>query len=517
MLVTCLTSCINRMSVMRYRDVYLLTLALGIIGLNRAVGASNAPSPEKGLRSTPLTMSKSRITCKGKEFAGLRGTLIVPEDRSRPDSRQVELPIVVVKALSPSPDHPVFQCTGGPGGSNIGPEQRIGEADVRNHDIVQVGYRGVDGTRKLKHPMFDEILKTPDMLSRQSLKEMGFKASKAVADLKAAGINVEHYNILNVVDDIEAARAALGYEKVNLTGGSYGGAVVLTYCLRYPNRVHRAVMIEAAFPYDIAFGRPRKVDARFERLNELWKNDHKATERTPDIVQTIKNALKKLPRQWQGMPIDPSKVRIVTYLGLYERAYVNMLFDAYIAAEQGDFGSIAVMSLMYDQLMSNFENVGDLLAKTYSSVTDPHRDFISELDDPDSVIGSPMALMAWGAFQHSQWPVKPVAAEHPPTQKSRVETLIVYGSRQAGEAFRDRHGSMFTDASSVMFDDLGHMDVWKIIGDGMSHLIHRFVDDGVVDTSQIGTIPKWDFTPQMTFYQMFQQMTSQGADQPPNN
>jgi pimeloyl-ACP methyl ester carboxylesterase len=462
-------------------------------------------------------MSKAQITCKGKQFAGLRGTLVVPEDRSRPDSNQVELPVVVVKALRSSPDYPVFQCTGGPGGSNIGPEQRVGEADVQNHDIVQVGYRGVDGTPKLKHPMFDEILKTPDMLSQSSLKEMGIKATEAVHELKADGIDVEHYNILSVVDDIEAARAALGYEKINLTGGSYGGAVVLTYCLRYPKRVHRAVMIEAAFPYDIAFGKPRTVDARFERLNVLWKNDTKATERSPDIVQTIKNALKKMPQQWQGMPIDPSKVRIVTYLGLYERAYVNMLFDAYIAAERGDFSSIAVMSLMYDQLMGNFESVGDLLAKTYSSVTDPQRDFIAELDDRDSVIGSPMALMAWGAFQHGQWPVKPVSVEHPPTHDSPVETLLIYGSKEAGEEFRGRYGSMFTNAEWVMFDDLGHMDVWKIIGDGMTHLIHRFVDDGVVDTSKIGTVPKWDFTPQTTFYQMFQQMTSQGTGQPPNN
>jgi pimeloyl-ACP methyl ester carboxylesterase len=338
-----------------------------------------------------------------------------------------------------------------------------------------------------------------------------------VAGLKATGTDVAHYNILNVVDDIEAARAALGYEKINLSGGSYGGAVVLTYCLRYPDRVHRAVMIEAAFPYDIAYGRPQKVDARFERLNTLWKQDPKAVERSPDIVQTMKKALKKLPPQWQGIPIDPSKVRIVTYLGLYERTYVNMLFDAYIAAERGDFASIAVMSLMYDQLMGSFDNVGDLLAKTYSSVTDPKRDFIAELDDTDSVIGSPMALMAWGAFQHSHWPTLSVASEHPPTQTSPVETLIVYGSKEAGQAFQQKHGRMFTNAHWMTFEDLGHMDVWKIIGDGVTHLVHRFLDDGAVDTSKVGAIPKWDFTPQTTFHQMFQQMTSQGAGPSPDN
>ena len=76
---------------------------------------------------------------------------------------------------------------------------------------------------------------------------------------------------------------------------------------------------------------------------------------------------------------------------------------------------------------------------------------------------------------------------------------------------------MFSNAKWVTFDDLGHMDVWNIIGDGMTHLIHRFIDDGKVDTSKVGSIPKWDFTPQMTFYQMFQQMSAQGAGKAPNS
>jgi len=502
---------------MKHKMACLLVLAWIVMGLKEPTGTNAMPSQQESALRSELTLSDARITCQGREFDGRRGTLVVPEDRSRPEARQIELPIVVVNALDAAPGHPVFQCTGGPGGSNIGPEQRIGEADVRRHDVVQVGYRGVDGTPTLKHPLFDEIFRTPDMLSPPGLKAMGAKAAQAVAELKAAGLDVEHYNILNVVDDIEAARAALGYEKINLTGGSYGGAVVLTYCLRYPNRVHRAVMIEAAFPYDIALGKPDGVDARFDRLNTLWKQDPKAVKRSPDIVQTMRKALKKMPKEYNGIPIDSSKVRMVTYLGLYERTYVNMLFDAYISAEQGDFGSLAVMSLMYDQLMGNFENVGDLLAKTYSSVTDPQRDFIAEMDVPDSVIGSPMSLMAWGAFQHSNWPVQSVAAEHPATQTSPVETLIVYGSKEAGEAFQNRHGTMFTNAHWVMFEDLGHMDVWKMIGEGMGHLIHRFLDEGAVDTSRIGAIPKWDFTPQTTFYQMFQQMTSQGAEPPSKN
>jgi hypothetical protein len=107
----------------------------------------------------PLQMQEANITCQGKPFTGLRGTLTVPQNRSQANAQQIALPIVVVKSLSPAPDYPVFQCTGGPGDSNIGPEQRIGEADLKDHDVVQVGYRGVDGSPKLKHALLDEILR----------------------------------------------------------------------------------------------------------------------------------------------------------------------------------------------------------------------------------------------------------------------------------------------------------------------------------------------------------------------
>lgn len=489
-----------------------------------AMAMSLFPPPGLGARerlsgkvdSVRLTTASTTVVCQGKELGALRGTLRVPEDRSQLKSRQIELPIVVVKSLSPDPEYPVFLCAGGPGIRNVTVEQSVRESDVNNRDVVQVGYRGIDGTPNLKHPLFEEIFRTSDMLSDRGLQQMGEKAAQAVAELRTSGLDVAHYGILDVVDDIEAARSALGYEKINLSGGSYGGAVVLTYCLRYPSRVQRAVMIEAAFPYDIALGTPQKVDAKLQRLNDLWKMDPNAVKRSPDIVQTMKNVLTTLPREWNGIPIDPSKVRVMTYFGMYERPYVNMLFDAYVRAEQGDFSCVAAMSLMYDQLMTSFDP-GDLLAKTYSSVTDPQRDFISEMHDSDSIIGSPLSLMAWGAFQLSRWPVKPVVAEHPPTEKSTVETLLIYGSKEAGNEFKRRYGDMFTDARWVMFDDLGHMDVWTIIGEGMHHMIQRFLDAGVVDKSGIAAIPKWEFTPATTFRQMLQQVTPSAGKPTPND
>jgi pimeloyl-ACP methyl ester carboxylesterase len=461
-------------------------------------------------KNSRLEIKPDKILCQGKEYDGMRGTLYVPESRAKAESGIIELPVVVVKSINPNPDYPIFQFTGGPGLSNIAPGEHINEEDLKNHDVVEVGYRGVDGTPNLKHPLFDEIFRTLDMLSRSSLKKIGQIATQAVKELQAKGIDVAEYNIQNVVEDMEVARAALGYEKINITGGSYGGAVVMVYCLRYPERIHRAIMIEAAFPYDIAFGRPEEFDKRLNHLNQLWRKDPEALKRSPDIVQTMRNVLKNMPQEWNGLPIDPSKVRFMTYFGITsQRSYVNMTFDAYVCAENGDFTNIALLSMMYDHFFAKMGNTGDLLAKTFSSVTNPDRDFISELENRDSVIGSPLSMLAWGGFQYSNWPVKPFPVEYPELQKSNVETLIIYGSKETGEPFREKYADAFTNARWVILDDLAHMDIWTITGQVVHHLMLRFLDAGLADTSKIVTPSKWNFTPEVTFQQTFEQITQQ--------
>ena len=460
-----------------------------------------------------LEIKPDKILCRTKEYQGMRGTLYVPQDRTRPDSRTIELPVVVIKSSSPNPDYPIFRFAGGPGLSNMTLADNINESDLANHDLVEIGYRGVDGEPLLKHPFFDEIFKTPDFLSKPVLKEIGGKLTQAAKSLAAAGIDVEQYNILNVVDDTEAARAFLGYEKINISGGSYGGAVVMVYCLRYPQSIHRAIMVEAAFPYDIAFGKPAEFDARLNHINELWKKNTEAVKRSPDIVRTMRNVLAKLPKEYNGIPIDQSKVKLMTSFGITnQRSYANMVFDAYVSAEKGDFSSIAAMCRMYEMFMGFIPYPGDMLAKTYSSATDPGRDFVSELSNPDSVIGSAMSMFAWGSFQYSDWPVISVAKEHPPTQKSTVETLIFYGSKETGESFRDKYQANFTHAHWVILDDLGHTDIWSITAEGTQHLMRTFLNEGIADTSKFGSIPEWDFTPQATFHQMLQQMMQQGGN-----
>jgi hypothetical protein len=92
------------------------------------------------------------------------GTLVVPENRADPRSRLIALPVTRVRARSDHPAEPIFRLEGGPGLTNMVFPQasRLTE----NHDVVLVGYRGVDGSSVLDCPEVVFALKhSADLLS----------------------------------------------------------------------------------------------------------------------------------------------------------------------------------------------------------------------------------------------------------------------------------------------------------------------------------------------------------------
>ncbi|MCP4417966.1 MAG: hypothetical protein GY805_15195, partial [Chloroflexi bacterium] len=75
------------------------------------------------------------------EYAADCGTLVVPENRSDPNSRLIALSVIRVLANGRSPSEPIFWFQGGPGQSNL--RFSHGEdltALLENHDFVMVGY-----------------------------------------------------------------------------------------------------------------------------------------------------------------------------------------------------------------------------------------------------------------------------------------------------------------------------------------------------------------------------------------
>jgi hypothetical protein len=97
-----------------------------------------------------------RLTLEDCTYAGRPadcGTLVVPENRHNPHSRLIALPVTRIHARAVHAAEPIFRLQGGPGISNMSFEDA--KRFVDDHDVVLVGYRGVDSSERLDCPEVD--------------------------------------------------------------------------------------------------------------------------------------------------------------------------------------------------------------------------------------------------------------------------------------------------------------------------------------------------------------------------
>jgi pimeloyl-ACP methyl ester carboxylesterase len=438
------------------------------------------------------------------------GTLTVREDRQNEQSKLIEIPVVRMRSDSEDPADPVFVCHGGPGMPNI--REYPYDGLLENHDVVMVGYRGAEGSVVLEAPEIKEaLLSCSDPLVPESLKKLGEGLTKAYRRFEREGIDVTQYNVAQIAEDIEQARKGLGYKKINITAGSFGTAVSYIYCVRYPQNVHRNVMVAPTKAWNIAVGDPQDVDATLEHINSLWKADPYGLSRSKDIAMTIRHVLTTLPREQNGMRIEPGPVKLGLYLFGYSRTTLAQVLDAFVAAENGDYSSLAFMAAAWGAGMDQII-LRDLYAKTYSTHVGELRDYEPETDTPDSIIGAPLARLAWGPAKYTKWPVTSASEKYMPPRNIKVETLFVCGTLDTGtESVNETLMPLFESAKIVYLKDFGHNDVTTTQQEAATHLQKTFFLKGIVDDSRY-TFEPVNFKPAVTLQEMAAQMMNSKGD-----
>ena len=186
------------------------------------------------------------------------GRLSVPEDPSKPGGRRIELFVARVPAISfnKKPD-PLFLIAGGPGtsavdlyASNAGPFDRV----RRSRDIILVDQRGTGQSNRLdcdygNRDVFDEV---------DEIK-VGVENIKCRDELSKTS-DLRQYTTSIAVKDLDAVRAALGYQRINLYGSSYGTRVAQHYARRYP-RTTRTLILDGVINPEVVLGPGIALDA----------------------------------------------------------------------------------------------------------------------------------------------------------------------------------------------------------------------------------------------------------------
>ena len=205
------------------------TLCVAFTNRDLAVSASAAP----GVTLSPCHVEgvKEELRC---------GVYNVFENRRTRTGRKLPLKIILIHARQPHPDQgPIFYMAGGPGEAATElADLVLGWGDADEHDVVLVDERGTGDGHRLdcKSPESD------DNLERYLNGPFDSEVARACREELQKKFDLSQYTTPNFVDDIDEIRAAMGYDKINLNGGSFGTYAAQIYMRRHREHARSAYL-----------------------------------------------------------------------------------------------------------------------------------------------------------------------------------------------------------------------------------------------------------------------------------
>ncbi len=307
----------------------LAAVCLTLAALVSAV--AQEASPLHGPRASAVALKP----CKVGGSEGLCGTYEVWENREAASGRKIAVNIAVLPAMgSKTEPDPIFFFAGGPGQGATETAGLFGPsfADARRkRDLVFVDQRGTGGSNPLRCDVEGPAGKPQtwlvDMFPPEYVDACRRKLEK-IADLTL-------YTTPIAMDDIDEVRAALGYDKINLYGGSYGTRAAAVYMRRHPQTVRAAVLGGAA---SVFHGIPSTFAQDAQRALDLLIHDCRANadcnRAFPDVRGDLDKALARLRRGPVTVEIpnpydeDAPKETVKLALGPFISGVRSMLYNA---------------------------------------------------------------------------------------------------------------------------------------------------------------------------------------------
>lgn len=445
-----------------------------------------------GGRAGDFEIQSCTLRHKGHTYAAQCGTILVPENRANPQGRLIALPVVRFLSSAAQPDAPIFWLNGGPGSSNISwwPNDEV----LAAHDVVLVGYRGIDGSAHLLCTNMNKATQGDgkDMLSEESLEIFGQGIDECAEQLIAQGYDLDQYTPVQVAEDFEDVRRALGYEQINLFGGSYGTRVAYLYGRLFPQSVHRAVLV-GTNPDGGFVITPEQLEPVFERYDRFAEQDPDFNPQAGSLSEMIRQVVANAPARWLFLPIDRGELALVLYVQMFHRQTSPQIFDAVLAAEEGDYSGLALLSNLGNFIFPVMMSEGDFFSKGYSMDYDPTLDYSALLTDLDSPLGSPLSRLLFA--NSGSWPAQRVPAELREMQPVEMEALLINGGLDVitPPGNLEVFGAAFPNGQTLLFPEMGHIsDITNLQPEAFSHLLLTYLASGTVDDSQFEDMP-FDF------------------------
>ena len=320
-------------------------LALSMLSLT---AASWANDDKLTLENCHLGEIRSQVKC---------GKLEVPENYQQPGGDTIAVNFAVLPAIDDSEyKAPLMFLAGGPGQAAV--ELATGLNHVfrevrKTRDIILVDQRGTGESSPLScdFEAVDNVYSSlPDALNPQEVKD-------CVAQFKG---DVTQYNSENAIRDFDAIRAALGHEKLNIYGGSYGTRAGLVFMRMFPESLE-SVVLDSVGPIEVPIGMFGQSGARsFNLLLENCKNSESCHKAFPNLAEEFQAVKARLAKDVAIIDILHPRLGTPTKLVIDDTKFTgNLRFQLY-----GMEGRSMVPLVIHQAFLGNYQPLIGLMART---------------------------------------------------------------------------------------------------------------------------------------------------------
>jgi pimeloyl-ACP methyl ester carboxylesterase len=404
---------------------------LGLLAITILAATACAPSPP-ALRA--IDHLSPCLKADGPDDAYC-GSLTVPEDRSKPEGRQLSLKVVVLPALSrtPAPD-PLFFLAGGPGQGAATMADLIGQMFGRvqtDRDIVLVDQRGTGGSGGLECASSDDSLSGINEPSALALDRLR-------ACLASYGADTRMYTTPVAMDDLDAVRMWLGYDRINLYGGSYGTRAALAYLRQHGDHV-RSVVLDGVAPPDLRLPLffARDAQRALDRMFAACDTDPTCAGRHPDLARRVAALFARLDARPATVTLAHPRTGVVESVtmtapvlasivasALYSPLTTSMLPELLTRAERDEYQGLVALATLGDSVAENMS-----VGMHFSVICAEDVPRITE-DDLASVTANTIFgrhLMRQTVETCGFWPAGTVSSDYFTPVTSAVPALVLSG------------------------------------------------------------------------------------------
>lgn len=375
--------------------------------------------------SSPLSKDSLDALC---------ATFQVAEDRSRPGGRTLALNIAWLQATDSGnvAVDPLFFLAGGPGQSAVDTFPGLNPVfkEVRKHrDVFLIDQRGTGKSNLLSCAAAadDSNADSPELMQAQA-------ATCAAALSRHA--DLRRYTTTDAVADLDAVRQAIGAQKVNLVGVSYGTRVAQQYAMRHPGAT-RSIVLDSVVPNTLGLGNifARNLDDALALQFAVCSKNPACKDKLGDpraeldkLLTTLRTAPPTVDYrdassgEWKQDVLRAETVaglvRMYAYMPLASALLPKLIHEA----NGGRYAGLMALAKMMTGEMKESMAMGMQLSVVCSEDADS---MVTREEDQGTVLGN---LMPQGmAAMCKVWPKGTVPADFHTALASQVPALVLEG------------------------------------------------------------------------------------------